>query len=355
MGPARAVRSITHHQAVGELAMFKFPTIEITGAKGKTSTCHLLSFLLSRDGTRVLSLTSSGLAACGPGARSLEEKVSIAPATLLRLSKERLDFDLGVLEVSLGGSGLAKVGVITGLQEDYPIAAGTRRARDGKGQMIRSAKGNLVYPAEESDIWGPMVPRGAEVVTFGPDGDVQVRLEPGALGGPSTLHVRADDRKTSLVLGHGYFHPAYVTAYGCSLAVIMALGQDTFAAASLLSDFPGVPGRGEVKVGPQGTVVRERNPGVSAGSLAFLLRSLVDDYGCRDIGLLLDPVNTKVCEKLDLGAVRRLCRDIPQVRGLYLTPCGRSLAQEGMEMVEGTDDLKGRHEVLLWATKEGYL
>jgi len=42
--PAAGYRTrLTHHEAVGELCSFPFPTVEVTGAGGKTTTCHVLA------------------------------------------------------------------------------------------------------------------------------------------------------------------------------------------------------------------------------------------------------------------------------------------------------------------------
>ena len=355
LGEATASRRITHHQAVGELAHFPFPTVEITGSKGKTSTCHMLSYLLSRKGLRTLALTSSGLLEYGTGVKVLEDKVSIAPATLLRISKEYCGYDIGVLEVSLGGSGLAQVGVITGLQDDYPIAAGTRRAVQGKAQMIANAKHNVVFPADEGDIWKGIVPPNVGAVTFGEGGDVQVELELGPLGSGSELLVKADDTKVRCELNGRYLHTAYRTAFACSLATMKALGHDIPEAVRSLPDFSGVNGRGEIHQGANGILIKERNPGVSASSLNFLLNTLVNEYGCRDIGIFLDPINRKVCEKLDLGAVQRSCSRMPEVKGLYLSPSGKGMEGDDMQSIDSVGQLSGKHEVLIWAVKEGYI
>ena len=80
-------RRLTHHQAVGELAHFDYPVIEVTGAVAKTSSCHILAHILRAQGKKTLVLTSSGLRSMGRTVEVLEEKASIAPATILRISR----------------------------------------------------------------------------------------------------------------------------------------------------------------------------------------------------------------------------------------------------------------------------
>ena len=51
-------------------------------------------------------------------------------------------FEVGlcVFEVSLGGTGLADVGVLNNLVENYPVAGGTSSAAAAKSQIFRSRR-----------------------------------------------------------------------------------------------------------------------------------------------------------------------------------------------------------------------
>ncbi|HOE52868.1 MAG TPA: hypothetical protein PKO24_04465 [Methanomassiliicoccales archaeon] len=353
LSPARARRTITHHQAVGELARFPFPTVEVTGCRGKTSTAEVLSSLLANEGLGVLSSTSAGRASWERGRRVLMERTSIAPATLIGAARAPGSHDIGVLEVSLGGTGLARVGVVTGLQDDYPIAQGTRRAFDGKAQMIALAKDQVVFLEHERALWHPLVPPGVGVTTFGPGGDVEAVVAPGDLGRPAMVTVRSGTALRTVPLKGGYVAATYSLAFSAALAALRALGMDPLRAAEGLPAFEGVPGRGQVVEDGSTALVRERSPGVSAPSLAFLMRTLVDAYGRRDIGLVLDPVDRNVCERLDLERVREVCDLIPEVRGRYVLPTGAGTP--GFRSVEGAAEVMGRHGTVVWATKEGYL
>ncbi len=357
MGLAAPERTLTYHQAVGEMASFAFPTVEVTGARGKTSTAQVLSFLMAARGSKVLSLSSSGLSSWNGRETVLEEKVSIAPPTVLRLSSPAyMDHDLGVFEISLGGTGLGKVSVITGLQDDYPIAAGTRRAYDGKAQMASLARGILVVPRSEEDLWRPLAGGSAEILTFGQGGDVEAMVATAALGTPSRLTVMTRNGSVDVQLDPSYMATAYRLAFSCALAAAQGLGQDPLALAPLLKGFRGARGRGEVVKDARGELVRERNPGVGAASLDHLLRAMVHEHGCRDIGLVLDPVNRKVCEKLDIDRIRDVCDRFPQVTGRFVLPSGSDLGiSHGFELIDGIDEARLRHRTVLWATKEGYL
>lgn len=356
LGGARPSRTITHHEAVGELARFSVPTVEVTGVRGKTGTVQVLSHLLRGEYRKVLSLSSSGLRMLGDEDVLLEEKVSITPATLLRLSKEHHDHEVGVFEISLGGTGLGQVSVITGLQDDYPIAAGTKRAIHGKAQMARSAHGSLVVPKGEVGIWAPLAVNCQEIITFGPGGDMEAVVRPGELGGAANLTVRSGEGETDVTLSGGYLASAYALPFSCALASVKALGLDPLRMAGRLSAFSGAPGRGEVRADELGVMVRERNPGVSAASLEFVLEALVKEHDCCDVGLVLDPVNRKVCEKLDLARIAEVLDRHPQVTGRYMLPSGKDLARvNGFTVIRDVEEVRPLHPTVLWATKEGYL
>ncbi len=355
-GKARCAERISHHLSVGQLANFPFPVVEVTGTGGKTSTCQLLARILADRGHRVLLLTSGGLHMVErSGIRVLQENASIAPSTILKLAGEGHQADVGVFEVSLGGTGLATVGVITTIGNDYAIAGGTRRAFDGKSQMIRYTRGTVIYPHKEREVWGPCAEPSVQQMTFGDGGDVNVSLSELRLGKGTRLRIAQGNDVAEAVLASSYLAPTYMTAFGAAAAAALGLGVPLDAIADTLSRFRGAPGRGEVHMTENGVLIRERNPGVSANSIEWGLQAL-DEYGCSDVGVVVDPVNAKVCEKLDLADVRKAVDMHPAVRGLYLlAPEGWSGAHEGFKIIFNTDDVDRKHAVTMWCTKEGYL
>ena len=288
----------TFHEMVGMLMPENGPhRIEVTGVKGKTSTVHILAHLLHQDGRSVLLHSSRGLYHFGPeGLTLVQEKVSINPVSLLTLPE--LDVDHVVAEVSLGGSGNADISVITNLVDDYLIAGGTRRACGAKSSILNPRGLNLV-PDSEIDIWAPY---GLPLVIFRPSTELLGgnRLGEGQdavvdYGG--THHIR---------LASGYLHSSYITAFDTALAVCKNLSLPLKSLLKGLQNFRGVPGRGEVHVQDMRTLVLERNPGISAASMLHTLESLstiTDISGCR---IQVNPVNRKVCEKLERGAIEDL-------------------------------------------------
>ena len=128
LGEARYKRAITHHQAVGELARFRYPIIEVTGVHGKTSACHILvpcSLKEREEGPVIVKQGSIFLVEDGV-LTVLRERSSIAPSSILELSRMEGGYDCGVFEVSLGGTGLASVSVVTALGDNYKTREGPR-------------------------------------------------------------------------------------------------------------------------------------------------------------------------------------------------------------------------------------
>ncbi|PKL70769.1 MAG: coenzyme F430 synthase [Methanomicrobiales archaeon HGW-Methanomicrobiales-1] len=132
---------ITHHEAVRRLLGEKLPhpMIEITGARGKTTTAHALAHLLPGNG--VLH-TSTGTYAYPT--KEFLGKRSITPASVLSAvqSANQMNGWL-VAEISLGVIGSGDLAIITSA-EDYTFAAGKKFAVKEKIASAQHAKRLLV-------------------------------------------------------------------------------------------------------------------------------------------------------------------------------------------------------------------
>ncbi len=357
LGEAMAEKRITHHEAVGQLAKFRYKTIEVTGTRGKTSTCYAIAHILSHLGKRVLLLTSRGVySSRGGEMMTIEDRASIAPPSVLKMSKMKQDFDVGVFEISLGGVGLGDVSVITTLGNNYAIAAGTRKAFDGKVQMLKNARGVAVYPASESHIWGKHVPRGVRVISFGPEGDIWITMPDGlSLGGSvnATVHCK-DGGQVPLRLSGEFLAPSYCLSMSAALAAVKGLGLETEEAAETLNDFKGVPGRGEVLRENGSFLIRDRNPGVSAESVGWQLDVLSDYYGVKNPAVVIDPVNQKVCEKLEMGALEKVVQE-HEIRNAFLIDRYQAKCKSDLfRPIHEASQIMSDNKVVLWCTKEGY-
>jgi coenzyme F430 synthetase len=357
LGQAHFERRITHHHAVGELIKFAVPVIEVTGAGAKTTTCFVMAHMLSKLGRKVLLHTSRGdYLVSSQGTKTINDRASIAPASLIPLSRME-GYDVAVLEESLGGCGLGDVCAITTLGDNYPIAAGTRHAYDGKVQMVRLAKGTVVIPREEEAMWQQDIAPNVRSICFGENGDVDAELDEHLqLGVPLTLRLRHLEEKAVVDLPSSFLAPSYLTAFQCATAIMVGLGFDLEQVRSAFEGFTGVPGRGEVSREGNWYLVRERNPGVSARSIDWNLDVIETYYRIKDICLVIDPLDLKVCEKLDMKAILEVARSHPSVKQVYLFQRkGEEDRWKEVPHIQSAYDVWNMHKVVLWCTKEGYL
>lgn len=136
---------ITHHEAVKMIVSSEidYPIVEITGSFGKTSAIKCAMELLKHD-YKVLSLTSEGIIFAEKGKESIIlSNISTTPANIIkavRLCPKRPD--LAIFEVSLGGTGMANLGIIKNVYHNYSIAKGTSSALMAKLSMIKNRRPN---------------------------------------------------------------------------------------------------------------------------------------------------------------------------------------------------------------------
>jgi UDP-N-acetylmuramyl pentapeptide synthase len=277
----------------------------------------------------------------------------------LKVWKMRRDFDFGVFEVSLGGTGLAEIGVITTIADDYPIAKGTRRAFDGKAQMAVGARRSLVVSEKEKDLWSDLVDEGAEIVTFGDGGGMDVKVSPPLIFDEAAeLEIYVDGRKELLVeiLG-SYLVPSYLPAFSAALATAIEAGAELDDAAKALQSFSGIPGRGDVRMEGGVWLIRERNPGVTASSVDFNLTCLRDYYDLKGIGVVIEPTTKNVCERLEVEELEKvIMKHQDCVSGAYFLHHRGDKKYEGevFHLIDDISEAGKGHDALLWCTKEGF-
>lgn len=282
-------RRLFFSESVGELIRDRRFRIEITGVKGKTSTCYLLAHLLDAAGKKVFLHTSRGLGPYIGGKHIVTDFQSIAPPALLALPKG--EYEVLICELSLGGSGKANLAGITNLTEDYGIAKNTRKAEFGKSHVLTS-EGVTLVREEETGIWSkygkPLRPVRERVAVIGKP----------VFGKP--LKVSVDYKgKHEIELSGEYLALQYLDAVSMALGFCEEMDIPAEAVLAGLESFKGVPGRGEIRIENGIRCLRDRNPGISHMSVERTLSCLERMGALENAVLVIDPVSRKVCDKLD--------------------------------------------------------
>ena len=299
LGEAKCKERMSFSKAVNMFIDKKTFRIEVTGVKGKTSTCYILSHILSVAGKKVFLHSSRGQGPWKDGHR-IECLKSIAPTSLLELPDE--GYDCVIAEVSLGGSAKADIAVITNLIEDYGIAKNTRKASQAKAEIFTD-KVNIVKE-DELELWKSFGKH--DFVTF--SDNVKVEGKP-AIGEGIEISFFYKGKKEKARLDPSYMSLQYLPSFDIVLKICETMDIPVDAVIKGLSTFKGVPGRGEISKEGDRWYVRDRNPGISHMSIRMTLDCL-KTMGCLDNALaVIDPVSKKVCDKMDVDQMRAVAAE----------------------------------------------
>ena len=145
---------ISHHEAVRHLLIEDRPEpmIEITGARGKTTTAHALASLMPGDG---ILHTSTGTYRF-PEKRRLSQS-SITPGSLIAVARMAREIDGWlIIEESLGVTGAGTLAIITSAS-DYFFAAGKKSALSTKIASVKHCNCLLLAKNIQTDFRGHVI------------------------------------------------------------------------------------------------------------------------------------------------------------------------------------------------------
>jgi len=267
----------THHEAVARLIGrdAPHPMIEVTGARGKTTTAHAIASLM--PGTGILH-TSAGT--WRYPTHELLWKKSITPASVIPAARQAYaDRGWCVAEVSLGVTGAGDVGVLTSAA-DYPIAAGKRRALAEKCASLGRA-GTVVVPPGISLEAGSVISMDEIVSTEG----CVCRYDWNGVSGSYTC----------LLLGlEGYRQPLMLAT-----AVACVLGIDP----SPLAEFRALEGRMSTSRDGGVLIVDNANSGACVETTCAAAHYARDLSGEDEITLVIGAESRTICEGFPVDEV----------------------------------------------------
>ena len=284
---------ISHHQAVGELlrgrADSAMEVFEVTGTHSKTSTALLLALMLSQQ-KKVLSHTTRGLEIWQDGrARLLEKGLSITPGNVIHAAQVAKAHGVEALicEISLGGTGLADYGIITGLSGDYLIANATKWASTAKLQMLSLAKSGAKLLANIDARLSPDV-------SFARGGRVYARQD-------SLVFAKEE---VHLDLGPDLDFMGYETAIAGAAAAADLAGIARSEIARALCGFDGFSGRMKIKRLPDQTFFDSSNSGLKVRDVARAL----DRASGQGLVVVVGEDSETVCEGMNIPDLSELLR-----------------------------------------------
>ncbi|MDK2893080.1 MAG: coenzyme synthetase [Methanohalophilus sp.] len=309
---ASGAQIITHHHAVGIILnkngnLKGRQVFEITGSKGKTSTAFLLAAILSKDMSVVLH-TSGGLYHLSPTRKKLIRKgLSIAPASILEairsVEEQELSIDAFIFEDSLGGTGIADIGIITTLEPEYGIANNKRNSSDAKLQMVKNAKHNSKIVINCADLGkAKNCNSNGEICTFSSNGecnaDVVVTVS------PDSLVLKKGSKNIEIALNGDYDPRSYSMAFAASACAALKAGIGIDTIAEAFSEFSGVEGRMKITSLQGRKLIDNSSSGLKIDDAEAALKKGFDPD--KKLTLIIGEHAAQVCEGLPPEDVEKL-------------------------------------------------
>jgi UDP-N-acetylmuramyl pentapeptide synthase len=296
-------KKLTHHELVKFLFNVKNNVIEITGSKGKTTTAHILAYLLSFDDEVFLN-SSMGFETFLKGkARVLDENNSISAGYTAKILSEHNKMPQ-VLEESLGICGVGNISILTSTNPVYKIKGGNSNSLEAKKQLFKLSEDKIIIDGKDKIANDLADESGKEVIRIWED----VRIEL-----PDYLEIGKDvqssiyfkDLELQSKFNGNYLLAGYVNPMLFSIMALKILNKDLGKMSEHLTMFNGVANRLSVVKENDYTKIIDKSGGFSEDSLRYLLSLLKMNYDMfyKNINLLIDLSNVSHCQKIDIYAL----------------------------------------------------
>jgi len=295
---------LTHHEAVNFLMKkgIKVPVIEVTGVKGKTSVVWMLKEIFIENNPLILS--SLGIEVIkNMENHILEHDISITPANIINAWKLGKEFNpqICIFETSLGGTGLADVGIITNIAENYPIASDEKNACLAKAQMFKSK----ITACDFDSFKNYYHNIDAKVNTFGLNNkanvyasDIKFKLD------KTMFTVKIENLETyeGDLLNTEFevetFAPAehHLNNVLCAICAALILNTPINQIKNGLKNFKGIKGRTSIRKYKGSKIIEEINPGLNVTAIKKSV-DIIKDF--NDSTLIFGGKYGVTCEEID--------------------------------------------------------
>ena len=313
--------TLSHHEAVGYLLndRINIPIIEVTGVKGKTSIVWVLKEIFKDSNPLVLS--SLGVEVVEEGeCKVLKRDISITPASIIEAWKLSEGYERGIciFETSLGGTGLADVGILTNLAEDYPIARNSRTASEAKRQIFKSkavACEIESYNSKYSEFYGKTNTFGNSTNTKNSANLTASQIQFGF--DKTNFQIDIVDFKTSnqQILNESFevstFAPApiHITNVLAAVCASLTLGVSIEKIREGLNNFKGVKGRTSINEQDGIRIIEEINPGLNVTSVK---KAISMAKNMDSLGVIFGGKYGVTCEEIDEESVSDVLEGIDE-------------------------------------------
>ena len=334
---------MTHHEAIKLLLKNRInvPVIEVTGVKGKTSVVWMLKEIFKDLNPLILS--SLGIEIIENGENTiLKRNISITPASILKAWELAKDYHIGIclFETSLGGTGLADVGVITNIAENYPIASGKKTASHAKSQIFKSRL--IVCDFDSFNRYYFNI--NANVNTFGINSNATVSASKINYSlDKTTSKINVNDLKTKSgeVLNTSFeietFAPAehHLMNALCAICTSLSLNTPINQIIEGIKRFKGVDGRTSVRDYGDAQVIEEINPGINVTAIKKSVQ-MIEDY--KSPAVIFGGKYGVTCEEIDEEAAAEFFNKMDEkIKLLLVDELGKNISTQIKRKFKYTD------------------
>jgi coenzyme F430 synthetase len=271
------IPQISHHEAVKWIlgGLVPKPFVEITGAQGKTTTAHALSFIIPGQG---ILHTSNGTFRMPE--KELLFRRSITPASIIPAAAEaRAIGGWLIAEESLGVTCAGDLAIITS-PLDYRCAGGKKSAFEIKINSVKNARKLLVASGVRSEI-------------------------PGVIHADEIVSVPGDSCNYELngISGSFYNPLLELSGYRIPLMTAAAAGCIMGIDPSPLSRFEAIPGRYSTTTINNRLIVDNSNSGTNEATTIEAARYARKISGKPDLVLVIGQEAHAVCEGFPIDEI----------------------------------------------------